>query len=91
MALNWEKYNIEVQNDDAMNHNRIFFDFMQQMFNRLNGLYLREVCLLIVMIMKDQLRKNSAAENVNLNRKKSPETKERKVHLSLLQKILFCE
>ena len=29
MDLNWEKYDIEVKNDDAIKRNRIFFDFMQ--------------------------------------------------------------
>ena len=42
MALKQDKYKIEVQNDDAINHNRIFFDFMQQTFNFLDGLYLHK-------------------------------------------------
>ena len=86
MALNWDKYDIEIQNDVAIKRNRIFFDFMQRTFNILYGLYLRERCLLIDVIMKDQLRKQSAAEIEKLNREKRQETKERKVHLSLLQK-----
>ena len=28
MALKWDKYDIEVQNDDAIKRNQIFFDFM---------------------------------------------------------------
>ena len=64
---------------------------MQRTFNRLDGLYLRERCILIDAIMKDQLRKRSAAEIEKINREKIPETKERKVHLILLQKILICE
>ena len=28
MALNWEKYDSEVQNDNAIKFNRIFFDSM---------------------------------------------------------------
>ena len=62
MALNQEKYDIEVLNDDAIKRNRIFFDFMQQTFNRLYALYLREICLLIDAIMTYQMRKQSASE-----------------------------
>ena len=40
MALKQEKYDIEVQNDDTIKRNQIFFDFMLRTFNRLNGLYL---------------------------------------------------
>ena len=42
MALKREKYDIEVQNDDAIKRNRIFFDFMQRTFNRMDGLYLHK-------------------------------------------------
>ena len=42
MALKRDKYEIEVQNDDAINCNRILFYFMQRKFNRLDGLYLYE-------------------------------------------------
>ena len=49
------------------------------------GLYIHEKCLLIYTIIKYQSRKQSAAELENLTEKKSPETKESKVHLSLLQ------
>ena len=45
MALNWYKYDIEVQNIDAIKRNKIFFDFVQRKFNRLDGLYLHEKCL----------------------------------------------
>ena len=75
MALNRYKYNIEVRNDDAIKCNQIFFDFMKQKFNRLDGLYLREVCLLIDTIMKDKLRKQIAAEIEKLDREKSQQTK----------------
>ena len=54
MALNWEKYDIRVRNDDAINCNQIFFDFMQQMFNRLDGLNIHEKCLLMETIIEDQ-------------------------------------
>ena len=65
MALNWYKYDIEVRNDDAIKGNRLFFDFMQQTFNRLDGLYLHEVCPLIDTIIKYQSRKHIAAEIKN--------------------------
>ena len=41
---------------------------MQQKFNRLYGLYLREECLLIDATMKYQLRKQGASEIEKLNR-----------------------
>ena len=47
MALGRDKYDIKVQNDDAIKRNQIFFDFMQRKFNRLDGLYLHENFLLI--------------------------------------------
>ena len=72
MALNWGKDDNEVENDDAIKRNQIFFDFMQQTLNFLYRLYLRERCLLIDAIMKYQLRKHIAAEIEKLNRKKRP-------------------
>ena len=91
MALNGDKYDIEVRNDYAIKSNRIFCDIVQQTFNRIDILYLRERCILIDAIMKDQLRMQSAAEIEKLNREKNPRKKERKLHLSLLQKRLFGE
>ena len=84
MALNWEKYDIEVQNDVAIKLNQIFFDFIQRTFNHLYGLYLREICLLIGVIMKYQLRKQSSEETEKLNREKKAK-KEREANLSLLK------
>ena len=52
MALKRDKYYIEVQNDDAVKRNQKSFDFMQRTVNRLDGLYLREICFLIDTIMK---------------------------------------
>ena len=69
-ALNRDKYEIEVRNDDAIKHNRIFFDFMQQTFNCLDGLYLREGCILIDDIMKYKCRKQSEVEIEGPNREK---------------------
>ena len=70
MALNRGKYDIEVQNDDAIKRNRILFDFVKLTFNRLDGLYILEICLLIDVIMKYQLRKQGAAEIEKLSREK---------------------
>ena len=61
MDLNREKYNIEVWNDDAIKCNRVFFDFIQQMFNNLDGFYLHKRCLMIYTIIQYQLRKQIAA------------------------------
>ena len=61
MALNWDKYDIEVQNDDVIKRNQIFFDFMQQTLNCLDVLYLREKCILMDKIMKDQFLLHSAS------------------------------
>ena len=45
MALNRDKYDIEVRNYYAIKHNQILFDFMKRTLNRLDGLYLHEKCL----------------------------------------------
>ena len=74
MALNQENYYIEVPKDDAINHNQ-FFHFMLRTFNRLDGLYLCERCLLIDAIIKDKIRKKNSEETRKLNRGKSPEIK----------------
>ena len=42
MAPKRYKYDIEVHNYDAIKRNRILFDFMQRIFNCLDGLYLHE-------------------------------------------------
>ena len=61
MDLNQDKYYTVVRNDDAINHNRIFFDFMQQTFNSPNGLYLHKEFLLVYTIIKDQFLMHSAS------------------------------
>ena len=86
MALNQEKFDIEVRNDDAINCNQMFFDLMKRTFDRLYGLYMHEKCPLIDTIIKYQSTKQSAAEFEKLNREKNSETNKRRVHLSLLQK-----
>ena len=70
MTLNQDKYDIEFRNNDAIKCNQIFFHFIQQTFNRLDALYLCEICLFVYAIMKYQTRKKSAAEIEKLNREK---------------------
>ena len=43
MALNRYKYDIEVRNDDSIDRNQIFFDFMKGTFSHLDGLYLQKI------------------------------------------------
>ena len=59
------KYTIEIQGDDAIKRNRLFFDFMIRMFNHLNQLYEKEKSLLIYTILTYQSRKESAKENTS--------------------------
>ena len=47
MTLKRDKYNIEVRDDDAINRNQVFFDFMQQTFKSLDGLYMDERFILM--------------------------------------------
>ena len=65
MALKRDKDAIEIQGDDVIKRNRLFFDFMLRMFNNLNQLYEKEKCLLIHTILKYQSRKESAKENAS--------------------------
>ena len=62
MALKRNKDAIEIQGDDAIKRNRLFFYFMLRMFNHLNQLYEKEKSLLIDTILKYQSRKYSAKE-----------------------------
>ena len=75
MALNHDKYDIEVRNDDAIKRNQRFFDFMQRTFNCLDRLYLHERFILIDAIVKDQLSNQSEAEIEKLNREKNSRNK----------------
>ena len=70
MALNQDKYDIEISNDNAIKRNQLFFDFMQWTFDQLDGLYFCEIFLHIDVIMKDKLREHSAAKIEKINRKK---------------------
>ena len=65
MALNQDKYDIEVRDDDAIKRNQIFCDFMQRTLNCMDGLYIHEKYHLIDTIKDDQLRKHSLAEIEN--------------------------
>ena len=47
MTLKRDKYNIEVRDDDAIKRNQVFFDFMQQTFKSLDGLYMDERFILM--------------------------------------------
>ena len=47
MALKQDKYAIEIQEDDAIKRNQLFFDFLLRMLNHLNQLYEKEKSLLI--------------------------------------------
>ena len=68
MAHNWEKYDIEIRDDDAIKRNQIFFDFMQLTFNCLDGLCIHEKCLLTDTIKEYQWRKQSAEKIEKLKR-----------------------
>ena len=60
MALKREKDAIEFQKDDAINRNRIYFDFMLRIFNHLTELYVNEKNLLVDTILIYQSRGDSA-------------------------------
>ena len=68
MAFKQDKDAIEIQKDDAIKRNRIFFDFMLRMFNNLNQLYVKEKSLLIDIILKYQSRNDIAKEIEKPNR-----------------------
>ena len=68
MDIKRDKDAIEIQRDDAIKRNRIFFDFMLRMFNHLNQLYVKEKSLFIDTILKYQLRNESAKEVEKPNR-----------------------
>ena len=60
MALKRDKNAIEIQGDDEIKRNRLFFDFMLRMCNHLNQLYEKEKSLLIDTILKYNSKKESA-------------------------------
>ena len=65
MDLKRDKDAIEIQKDDAIKRNRIFFDFMLRMFNNLNQLHEKEKSFLIYTILTYQLSNESAKENTS--------------------------
>ena len=65
MALKREKNAIEIQKDDSIKRNRIFFDFVLIIFNHLNQLYDKEKSLLIYTTLTYQSRNESAKENTS--------------------------
>ena len=73
MALKRDKYAIDIQGDDEIKRNRLFFDFLLRKFDNLNQLYEKEKILPIDIILKYNLRKESAKENSS---KPSPSRKE---------------
>ena len=68
MVIRQDKDSVEFQKDDAINRNRIFFDFMLRMFNHLTQLYVKEKSLLIDTILKYQSRDDIAKEVEKPNR-----------------------
>ena len=60
MALKRDKLAIDIQGDDEIKRNRLFFDFMLRMFDNLNLLYEKEKSIFIDTILKYHLRKESA-------------------------------
>ena len=42
IALKWDKYAIDIQEEYEIKRNQLFFDFMLRMFNNLNQLYDKE-------------------------------------------------
>ena len=73
IALNRDKDAIYIEGEDAINCNRLFFDFMLKVFNHLNQLYEMEKSLHIDTILTYHLRKNIAKESSS---KPSPSRKE---------------
>ena len=63
IALKQDKDEIDIDGEDAINRNRLFFDFMPRMFDHLNQLYEMEKSLLIDTILTYHLRKDSDKEN----------------------------
>ena len=62
-ALKRDKDAIDIEGEDKINRNILFFDFMLIMFDHLNQLYEIEKSLLIDTILKYHLRKKSLEEN----------------------------
>ena len=63
IALKRDKDAIDIDREDAINSNRLSFDFMIRMFDNLNKLYEMGKSLLIDEILTYHLRKDSDKEN----------------------------
>ena len=48
ISLKRDKYAIDIDGEDAINSNRLFFDFMLRMFDHLNQFYEMEKVLLLM-------------------------------------------
>ena len=48
IALNQDKYAIDIEGEDIINCNQLFFYFMLRMFDRLNQLYEMEKVFLLI-------------------------------------------
>ena len=64
ISLKWKKNAIDIEEEDAINRNQLFFDFMLRMFDHLNKLYEMEKSLLIDAILKYHLRNESDEDNL---------------------------
>ena len=73
ISLKWDNDVIDIDEDDAINSNRLVLDFMLRMFDHINQLYEKEKSVLIDTILKYHLRKESAKENSS---KPSPSRKD---------------
>ena len=73
ISLKRDRYAIDIEGEDEIKRNRLFFDFMLIMFDNLNQLYEKEKSHLIDTILKYHSRKESAKEN---SPKPSPSRKE---------------
>ena len=63
IALKRDKDAIDIEGDDEIKRNQLFFYFMLRMFDHLNQLYEMEKILLIDTILTYHLSKESANEN----------------------------
>ena len=61
--LKRDKDAIDIEGEDEIKRNRLFFDFMLRMFDHINQLYEMEKSLFIDTILTYNLRKESAKEN----------------------------
>ena len=48
VALKREKYAIDIEGEDAINRNQLFFDFMLRIFDHINQLYEMEKVFLLI-------------------------------------------